>query len=110
MMLLRLSLVFLPPTTVARALRTHTGDRPEPHDIRKKCTDEGGNCYVEMDYLDDYLNLDYVKEAVGASNIDIFTSCDDTVFRNLIPLWRRDETVPPICCRIVGEGRACSFV
>ncbi|EEQ36343.1 Carboxypeptidase Y [Clavispora lusitaniae] len=55
-----------------------------PYDIRKKCTDEGGNCYVEMDYLDDYLNLDYVKEAVGASNIDIFTSCDDTVFRNFI--------------------------
>lgn len=55
-----------------------------PYDIRKNCEDEGGNCYKEMDYLDDYLNLDYVKEAVGASNIDIFTSCDDIVFRNFI--------------------------
>lgn len=55
-----------------------------PYDIRKDCADEGGNCYKEMDYLDDYLNLDYVKAAVGASNIDIFTSCDDTVFRNFI--------------------------
>ncbi|RCK55575.1 Carboxypeptidase Y [Candida viswanathii] len=55
-----------------------------PYDIRKDCADQGGNCYVEMDYLDDYLNLDYVKQAVGASNIDIFTSCDDTVFRNFI--------------------------
>ncbi|CAK9438476.1 uncharacterized protein LODBEIA_P27000 [Lodderomyces beijingensis] len=55
-----------------------------PYDIRKKCADEGGNCYVEMDYIDDYLNLDYVKKAVGASNIDIFTACDDTVFRNFV--------------------------
>lgn len=55
-----------------------------PYDIRKDCAEQGGNCYVEMDYLDEYLNLDYVKEAVGASNIDIFTSCDDTVFRNFI--------------------------
>lgn len=55
-----------------------------PYDIRKDCADAGGNCYIEMDYLDDYLNLEYVKEAVGASNIDIYTSCDDTVFRNFI--------------------------
>lgn len=55
-----------------------------PYDIRKDCAEQGGNCYKEMDYLDDYLNLEYVREAVGASNIDIFTSCDDTVFRNFI--------------------------
>lgn len=55
-----------------------------PYDIRKQCADEGGNCYVEMDFMDDYLNLEFVKEAVGASNIDIYTSCDDTVFRNFI--------------------------
>lgn len=55
-----------------------------PYDIRVLCGDQGGNCYVEMDYIDDYLNLDYVKEAVGASNVDIFTGCDDTVFRNFI--------------------------
>ncbi|CUM62480.1 uncharacterized protein PRCAT00000030001 [Priceomyces carsonii] len=62
-----------------------------PYDIRKDCSD-GGNCYVEMDYLDDYLNLDYVKDAVGASNIDIFTSCDDQVFRNFI--LSGDEMMP----------------
>lgn len=55
-----------------------------PYDIRKTCNDEGGLCYEEMDWLDEYLNLDYVKQAVGAGNIDIFTSCDDTVFRNFI--------------------------
>ncbi|KAI5969129.1 hypothetical protein CANMA_001796 [Candida margitis] len=55
-----------------------------PYDIRKSCEEEGGNCYLEMNYIDDYLNLDYVKQAVGASNIDIFTSCDDTVFRNFL--------------------------
>ncbi|EGW35321.1 uncharacterized protein SPAPADRAFT_48326 [Spathaspora passalidarum NRRL Y-27907] len=55
-----------------------------PYDIRKPCVEEGGNCYIEMNYMDDYLNLDYVKQAVGASNIDIYTSCDDKVFRNFI--------------------------
>lgn len=54
------------------------------YDIRMKCEDQGGNCYKEMDYLDEYLNLEYVKEAVGAENIDIFTSCDDKVFNNFI--------------------------
>lgn len=55
-----------------------------PYDIRVLCNDPAGSCYKEMDYIDDYLNLDYVKAAVGASNIDIFTSCDDTVFNNFI--------------------------
>ena len=63
-----------------------------PYDIRKSCAEEGGNCYVEMNYIDDYLNLEYVKRAVGASNIDIFTSCDDTVFRNF--LFDGDEYKP----------------
>lgn len=63
-----------------------------PYDIRKDCAEEGGNCYIEMNYIDDYLNLDFVKQAVGASNVDIFTSCDDTVFRNFI--LSGDETKP----------------
>lgn len=53
-----------------------------PYDIRKDCSD-GGNCYVEQDYIDEYLNLEFVKEAVGAET-DIFTGCDDIVFRNFI--------------------------
>ncbi|KAK6198734.1 carboxypeptidase Y precursor [Scheffersomyces amazonensis] len=63
-----------------------------PYDIRVPCADAGGNCYTGMDYTDDYLNLDYVKEAVGASNIDIFTGCDDTVYRNFI--FSGDEAKP----------------
>ncbi|KAI5953424.1 hypothetical protein KGF54_002796 [Candida jiufengensis] len=56
-----------------------------PYDIRKPCADEGGNCYVEMDFMDDYLNLEVVRKAVGASNpSEIFTSCDDIVFKNFL--------------------------
>lgn len=51
-----------------------------PYDIRLPCDDPGGSCYKEQDYIDDFLNLDYVKEAVGASNIDIYSSCDEDVF------------------------------
>lgn len=55
-----------------------------PYDIRVPCDDPSGSCYKEQDWIDEFLNLDYVKEAVGASNIDIYTSCDDTVFSNFI--------------------------
>lgn len=52
-----------------------------PYDIRKRCDDEGGLCYEQMDWIDEYLNLEYVKNSVGA-DVDIFTSCDDIVGGN----------------------------
>lgn len=61
-----------------------------PYDIRKQCN--GEYCYEGMDYVDEYLNLDYVKAAVGASNVDIFTGCNDVVFNNFI--LAGDETRP----------------
>lgn len=63
-----------------------------PYDIRRKCDNEGGECYQDLLYVEDYLNLESVKEAVGASNIDIFSSCDEKVFRNFIASG--DETKP----------------
>lgn len=51
------------------------------YDIRKKCEGDNGLCYKELEYVDDYMNSEFVKNAVGA-NVDIFTSCDDTVFFN----------------------------
>ncbi|ODQ82062.1 hypothetical protein BABINDRAFT_160260 [Babjeviella inositovora NRRL Y-12698] len=53
------------------------------YDIRMKCENDGENCYKQMDYIDEYMNLDEVKEALGAE-VDIYTLCDDTVFRNFI--------------------------
>ncbi|ODV58908.1 S10 family peptidase [Ascoidea rubescens DSM 1968] len=53
-----------------------------PYDIRKYC-DEGENndeCYKEFSYIEDYLNLDYVKEALG-SEVDKFVSCSNSVFQ-----------------------------
>lgn len=55
-----------------------------PYDIRYPCNDPSGKCYEDMEYIDDFLDLPYVKDAVGASNIDIYTSCDSTVFSNFI--------------------------
>jgi cathepsin A (carboxypeptidase C) len=52
-----------------------------PYDIRKRCDDEAGLCYEQMNWIDEYLNLDNVKTAVGA-DVDIFTSCDDIVGGN----------------------------
>ncbi|CAG86697.2 DEHA2D02244p [Debaryomyces hansenii CBS767] len=53
-----------------------------PYDIRTTC--KGDLCYEALGYVDEYLNLDFVKNVVGASNIEMFNSCDDTVFRNFL--------------------------
>lgn len=52
------------------------------YDIRTPCN--GSGCYPQMSYVDQYLNLDYVKDAVGALNIEEFRGCDDKVFNNFI--------------------------
>lgn len=62
-----------------------------PYDIRVKCDDPAGGCYKEMEYIDDYLNLQSVMEAVGA-NVDIYSSCDEIVFKNFI--YTGDEAKP----------------
>ncbi|EGV61812.1 carboxypeptidase C [Yamadazyma tenuis ATCC 10573] len=54
-----------------------------PYDIRRPCDEPGGECYSGMNYIDEFLNSEYVKATVGAE-VDIFTSCDDTVFQNFI--------------------------
>ncbi|CCC70696.1 hypothetical protein NCAS_0F02120 [Naumovozyma castellii] len=52
------------------------------YDIRKKC--EGGNlCYPALQYIDDYLNLDEVKKAVGAE-VDHFETCNFDINRNFL--------------------------
>ncbi|CAK7891885.1 carboxypeptidase Y [[Candida] anglica] len=65
-------------------MNAYTSTGLNVYDIRMQCEDDGGNCYKEMDYIDDYLTTEFVKAAVGASNIDIFSSCDETVFRNFL--------------------------
>lgn len=78
------ALTCVPPTIYCNKLMQPFSDLGlNPYDIRRPCEDEGGLCYEEMAYIDDYLNLDEVKQAVG-SKVDLFTSCDDTVFRNFI--------------------------
>jgi cathepsin A (carboxypeptidase C) len=72
-------------------MEPYTSTGLNPYDIRMKCEDSGGNCYKEMDVIDDYLNTEFVKNAVGA-NVEIFKLCDDTVFRNF--LFQGDETMP----------------
>ncbi|CAI4050432.1 hypothetical protein SUVZ_13G4280 [Saccharomyces uvarum] len=52
------------------------------YDIRKEC--EGGSlCYPALQYIDDYLNQDYVREAVGAE-VDHYESCNFDINRNFL--------------------------
>ncbi|QLL30233.1 hypothetical protein HG536_0A00500 [Torulaspora globosa] len=51
------------------------------YDIRKEC--KGTLCYEDLQYIDDYLNLDYVKEAVGAE-VDKYESCNFDINRNFL--------------------------
>lgn len=75
-----------------------------PYDIRRTCDNEGGECYTEALYGEDFLNLDYVKEAVGASNIDIFLSCDETVFRNFLADGDESKPFQPLVKKLVEKG------
>lgn len=51
------------------------------YDVRKEC--EGQLCYSDMEYIDTYLNQDYVQEAIGAE-VDHFESCNFDINRNFL--------------------------
>ncbi|KAG7827867.1 hypothetical protein KL920_004117 [Ogataea angusta] len=51
------------------------------YDVRKMC--EGTLCYKDMEYIDQYLNQDFVKEKVGAE-VDTYESCNFDVNRNFL--------------------------
>ncbi|GMM34622.1 carboxypeptidase C [Saccharomycopsis crataegensis] len=55
------------------------------YDIRSPCESgaPGGLCYKGLAYIDDYLNQDYVKEAVGAE-VDEYQSCNMDINRNFL--------------------------
>lgn len=55
------------------------------YDIRAPCEDQGddGMCYFGMRYIEEYMNLPEVQEAVG-SDVHHYTGCDDTVFNGFI--------------------------
>ncbi|KAH3664284.1 hypothetical protein OGAPHI_004636 [Ogataea philodendri] len=61
------------------------------YDIRGPCETDGDLCYFGMDYIDKYMNLPEVKQALG-SEVDSYTGCDDSVFRQFI--FSGDEPKP----------------
>ncbi|KAK6459579.1 Alpha/Beta hydrolase protein [Scheffersomyces xylosifermentans] len=51
-----------------------------PYDIRVNCTSEDGPlCYKGLEYVDEYLNQEGVKKAVGALNETKFEDCSTNV-------------------------------
>ncbi|ODV88156.1 hypothetical protein CANARDRAFT_192635 [[Candida] arabinofermentans NRRL YB-2248] len=61
------------------------------YDIRTTCDAGTDLCYTALDYVDQYLNLPEVMLTLGAE-VDKYTGCDDTVFRNFI--FSGDEPKP----------------
>lgn len=51
------------------------------YDVRKEC--KGNLCYDDMQYSEEYLNLDYVKRALGAE-VDNYESCNFDINRNFL--------------------------
>ncbi|KAL6946796.1 carboxypeptidase C [Hanseniaspora vineae] len=66
------------------------------YDIRKPCV--GELCYEDMKYIDEYLNQDYVKKAVGADeDIEQYQSCNMEINQNFLfqgdwmkPIFKKD--------------------
>lgn len=52
------------------------------YDIRTMC-DGSDLCYTDLQYIDDYLNLDEVKAKVGAE-VDLYEGCNFDVNRNFL--------------------------
>lgn len=52
------------------------------YDIRTPCG-KSSLCYDDLDYVDKYLNQDFVKEAVGAT-VETYTGCNFDVNRNFL--------------------------
>ncbi|ODV63184.1 S10 family peptidase ASCRUDRAFT_6748 [Ascoidea rubescens DSM 1968] len=48
------------------------------YDIRKKCDPDTELCYKDLDYVDAYMNLDYVKQSLGAE-VDNYVGCSSKV-------------------------------
>ncbi|ODV59709.1 carboxypeptidase C PRC1 [Ascoidea rubescens DSM 1968] len=51
------------------------------YDMRKDC--EGNLCYKDLKNIDNYLNQDFVKNAVGA-DVDYYESCNMDINRNFL--------------------------
>ena len=49
-----------------------------PYDVRKECESDNGLCYKGMDYVQEYLNKDEVKEALGVE-VRSFENCNGNI-------------------------------
>ncbi|KAH3901038.1 probable Putative serine carboxypeptidase YBR139W [Saccharomycodes ludwigii] len=49
------------------------------YDIRAPCETDDGNCYIGQTYIEQYMNLKEVQEALG-SDVDSYKGCSDAVF------------------------------
>lgn len=52
-----------------------------PYDVRKQCEGNNGLCYTGMDYVQQYLNQDSVKNALGVE-VNSFDNCNNDVNSN----------------------------
>ncbi|ODV81773.1 peptidase S10, serine carboxypeptidase [Suhomyces tanzawaensis NRRL Y-17324] len=67
--------------------------KKNPYDIREDCVSPGSNCYPGLDYVDEYLNNDAVRKAIGASpRSGKFVGCNDDV--GLAFYLNADKTLP----------------
>ncbi|KAJ5679884.1 Carboxypeptidase [Penicillium macrosclerotiorum] len=53
------------------------------YDVRGKCEDTSNLCYKGMGYVSEYLNQEYVREALGAE-VDGYDSCNFDINRNFL--------------------------
>ncbi len=63
-----------------------------PYDVRKQCEGNNGLCYTGMDYVQDYLNQDDVKQALGVE-VSSFQNCNSDVNRQF---YSNGDSMMPI--------------
>ncbi len=100
------ALTCVPPTVYCNKLMEPSWTSARTLTILKTMRRRRRALLREMSWLDDYLNLDEVKKAVG-SKVDLFTSCDDTVFNNFILSGDEASHSSSMSLRASRKGGSC---
>lgn len=62
------------------------------YDVREDCQGDNGLCYPQLDFIDKYLNQEFVKQAVGADDVETYQGCNMDINSNF--LFKGDWMMP----------------
>ncbi|KAI8337715.1 Alpha/Beta hydrolase protein [Chlamydoabsidia padenii] len=76
-----------------------------PYDIRRKCEGDSGLCYDLIAAIDDYANLDHVRQSMGVDpSIGNYTGCSNPVGTRFVLTGDGAKNFEPQVAKTLSEG------